>query len=333
MKFFGILTDNMKKKLLNQLSILTKFFISTCIFYLWLSLNIDKVGEQYFFSNWNEKITINENEIKNINKLDFWWDKLIKEAITEIYKKNIWQIQHNSYYDYKQKFQTLCIDNLLICVKIEFNWEYSYRDKFLYLASIVYVTNFLDKNSKSQKISQKLKKIKLNKNKSQEQRWYTIWNEINIDTKLIKTYKEFLWVITHELWHVFDLAVLQWKSKQKNYNFTEFNKIKFSIDDPSITYYKLSRQNEHKKNKWSVTYDFCSRYGATDPFEDFAECFNLYINHQAIFKTIAQDNQILKHKYFYFDYIFGKKYLRNDLLNYKKFKDNKYKRIRDTTQL
>ena len=37
-----------------------------------------------------------------------------------------------------------------------------------------------------------------------------------------------------------------------------------------------------------------------DPFEDFAECHNLYLNHQKLFRFFTQSSDILKDKYNYF---------------------------------
>jgi hypothetical protein len=34
-----------------------------------------------------------------------------------------------------------------------------------------------------------------------------------------------------------------------------------------------------------------------DPFEDFAECFNTYLNHNSFFKQIAKKNSSLEKKY------------------------------------
>ena len=71
-------------------------------------------------------------------------------------------------------------------------------------------------------------------------------------------------------------------------------------DDPSISYYALSWQNETIRKDTAVVADFCSSYAMTDPFEDFAECHNLYLNHNAIFKAWAQNNDIMRQKYNFF---------------------------------
>jgi hypothetical protein len=55
---------------------------------------------------------------------------------------------------------------------------------------------------------------------------------------------EFWQVFTHEAGHIMDLGALQGKSKTKSTVFTEFGKKNFAIDDPSLEYYKYSRQSE-----------------------------------------------------------------------------------------
>ena len=38
----------------------------------------------------------------------------------------------------------------------------------------------------------------------------------------------------------------------------------------------------------------------TDPFEDFAECHNLYLTHNAIFREWAKKNLVMRKKYNFF---------------------------------
>lgn len=55
---------------------------------------------------------------------------------------------------------------------------------------------------------------------------------------------EFWGVLTHEFGHIVDLGVLQGVSNYKNTEYTEFGKVKFERDDPSLEYYAYSRVNE-----------------------------------------------------------------------------------------
>jgi len=59
----------------------------------------------------------------------------------------------------------------------------------------------------------------------------------------------------------------------------------------------------------SQSEDFCSGYGMTNPFEDFAECFNLYLNHNSYFAYLAKNNNALADKYNFFANIFDGYYL------------------------
>jgi len=55
---------------------------------------------------------------------------------------------------------------------------------------------------------------------------------------------EYFQVLTHELGHIMDLGALQGMSRAKNVRFTEFDKVVFAIDDPSLEYYRYSRTSE-----------------------------------------------------------------------------------------
>jgi hypothetical protein len=71
----------------------------------------------------------------------------------------------------------------------------------------------------------------------------------------------------------------------------------------------------------------------TDPFEDFAECFNLYVNHNIFFREIAKENSILKNKYNFIATIVDGKYMASNDAEIEKLQDNITRRPRDTTKL
>ncbi|MDR0369518.1 MAG: hypothetical protein LBH96_03140 [Candidatus Peribacteria bacterium] len=71
------------------------------------------------------------------------------------------------------------------------------------------------------------------------------WSKITLNLGGMKYDNEYFQVLTHEMGHIVDLGSLQGKSKTKHSNFTEFGKSVFSIDDPSLEYYKYSRQSEN----------------------------------------------------------------------------------------
>jgi hypothetical protein len=55
--------------------------------------------------------------------------------------------------------------------------------------------------------------------------------------------------------------------------------------------------------------DFVSGYGMTNPFEDFAECHNMYQYHRDVFAYLASTSAILQRKYDYFNDLYQAKYL------------------------
>jgi len=167
-----------------------------------------------------------------------------------------------------------------------------------------------------------------------ERRWSANRSRITLNVGQIASYDEFLQVFTHELGHIIDLWVIQWIKSQKNTYFTEFWRSVFAIDDPSFTYYSASRYAEDIRHIGSKKADFCSGYAMTNPFEDFAECFNLYMNHNTYFKTLAKTNDMLAQKYDTIDKILNGKYLFSNATT-KNISDTygTSRRGRDTTRL
>ena len=71
----------------------------------------------------------------------------------------------------------------------------------------------------------------------------------------------------------------------------------------------------------------------TDPFEDFAECFNLYLNHNKLFKFLAQKDTILGRKYNFLASMFKGNYINADTANISLMKEKATERVRDTTKI
>ena len=92
--------------------------------------------------------------------------------------------------------------------------------------------------------------------------------------------------------------------------YTEFNQPAFAVDDPSLDFYKLSRQDERTRRPESSYRDFVSGYGLTDPFEDWAETLNMYLRHYDILKLLARDSSILTQKMEILTQLFGRQYLQ-----------------------
>jgi len=88
-------------------------------------------------------------------------------------------------------------------------------------------------------------------------------------------------VFIHEIGHIVDGGYLTGKSNTLS-SFIDLGK-SVKIDDPSIKYYQISWVNNNKWTENTKTSDFCSRYGSTNPYEDFAECFVYYVLHNPDF--------------------------------------------------
>jgi hypothetical protein len=71
----------------------------------------------------------------------------------------------------------------------------------------------------------------------------------------------------------------------------------------------------------------------TNPFEDFAECFNLFINHQIFFKFAAIQNKTLAQKYNFISTLLQGEYISKNTQNLSLLKENYDRRPRDTTKL
>lgn len=146
-----------------------------------------------------------------------------------------------------------------------------------------------------QKIRNSLHTITIN-NQSGKSRWYSSHSSIIINYGTMAT-QEFREVLTHELAHIIDLGIKTGINSEYDTKFTEFWEKVFKTDDPSLSYYTLSRDSEQKKHIWSKKEDFCSIYAMSNPFEDWAECVQLYINHYDYFSHIQQDNVVLHKKF------------------------------------
>lgn len=71
----------------------------------------------------------------------------------------------------------------------------------------------------------------------------------------------------------------------------------------------------------------------SNPFEDFAECFNLYLNHNKFFKYIAKKDDVLAQKYNFIATLLQGKYINASTSNLALVKTNANWRNRDTTKI
>lgn len=327
-----ILTDR------KQLFTMLKLLLAVLILYLWLTLYVFDTGED---------LNLGDDKLQDIQMtwvqgMDLDLEELIgKHNVSHNVSNNEIEDTANDQTEnlewerneYKMKFQRICIANMSLCSKINFEWDYEYKEKYMYLATTIYVLNNIEDNIQfGRTVKSQLDKITIN-NEVWTRRWYATWDDIVINLWTVWSYVEFFELMTHEVWHIVDLGMIRWYNTKKSSIYTEFSRKVFAIDDPSIDFYEISWQSEKVRKSSAESEDFCSGYGMTDPFEDFAECHNLYLNHNAIFKELAGINDNLRQKYNFMANLYGGNYLFNAREDLDKIKYNDSWRPWDTTRM
>ncbi len=310
-----------------------KLVWAVLILYFWLKLWVANIWEDMDFLVWKYY-----EEVSPIDASysDDWVLNMGMHNITDVEqeeKVDTYSDLDWENHEFELKYQTLCLSDFDLCLKVKFVWDISSKDKFMYFASTMYVFNNISNNIKIWKnINTQTKVITINSSYGAT-RWSADWNSVTIHLWAVKSYVEFLWLVSHELWHVVDLWVIQGYSSEKDPVYTEFWKSVFAVDDPSLSYYSLSWNSEKVRKSEAVKEDFCSWYGMIDPFEDFAECHNMYLNHNEIFKSWAKENEIMKQKYNFFANLYGGKFMFSSTSDLVKFNADKTWRPWDTTKM
>ena len=299
-----------------------KFIILVIIFYALLALNVFHIGEKIAPTS---KDYLKEVMPENINMEDEFFDN------TALPPWSSWHFAAKAN-RYEDMLKSIC-KSVNICDKIGFIGNYSLYEKYNYTKAITTLVNFIDTHwVQKTPIKEVINKIDIKK-ETGNRRWFATRDTIIINLWSVKSKKEFGELLTHEMGHIADLGYLQGSSKKKDKNYTEFGKSVFAINDLSLTFYKLSRQNETIRKATAKKKDFCSGYGMSDPFEDFSECFNLYLNHNILFREIAKNNSILKKKYNFIAALVGGKYIASQSKELNLVKTSSTRRPRDTTKI
>lgn len=277
---------------------LLKFTLATLVFYIWFSYNIQKIGYQQIdrqVVDYVNEYPVQEMWFEATTDVEKEMQEILKEVLNPFHQASDVVPQDI----YTRRFQSLCTANATLCNKIIFVWPISEYNRYVYLSLMTNIVSKVDRFLKAwwyKSLIDALQTITINVEWWQR-RWWATWNTLVINLDKIVSYTEFSDVFTHELWHIVDLWVIQGVSRTIDKDFTEFWRVVFAADDLSLEYYATSWKSESTRLALSSAEDFCSGYGMTNPFEDFAECFNLYINHNAYFKYIAESNSVLASKY------------------------------------
>lgn len=316
--------------MVSSFKLLIKLIWWLLIIYLWYIFVADRIGYE---DEHNHGDTI-RNELKKP-----WWVqkkissdldiviKIIKDAL----QSDQWHHTSDTLYSV-QHYQALCKKYQDICTLIHFQWDPTFTQQTRYLAMLVYTIYRMDWYLNTEtKLVDVLSRITIDVS-NMGRRWTAGTYSIVFNMGKIKSHKEFLWVIAHELNHTVDLAVLEGTLSQIDHDYTEFGEAHFSIDDPSIDFYKISRNSEKILKAWAWFRDFVSGYGLTTPFEDFAEAGNLYLYHYELFYKMSKSNPILARKFAYMQKLYNNKTISKG----KKYTDSQSdpdRRPRDTTKL
>ncbi len=258
-------------------------------------------------------------------------ERMLLEIITQALDKNSHSAPTDKQYD-KTHLDQICTINQIVCDFTQFNWDYKFKNKLKYQAIIIYLINHYDNFlNTSNWLADTITSLRMNKQWGR--RWYAGHHSILMNTLAIDDHKEFWEVLTHEFGHIIDLWILVWNWPQKNSRFTEFGKERFYKDDPSIQYYEISWLNEDTRKANSSRMDFVSWYWMTNPFEDFAESINLYLNHYWVFKKMSDTSSSLDLKFKFMQNLFNDRYLNYWRANIDKIKSNPERRPWDSTNI
>ena len=219
---------------------------------------------------------------------------------------------------YNDKLNTLCYSFRDVCDRVNLVDSFSSRDRYFYTAIPIYLTHYMDRyGDLDYEIEDILHTISISSDPGR--RGYANHDSIIINTSDIDSVREYLEIMTHELGHIVDLGSVTGTMRRKDTTYTEFGQAVFALDDPSLDYYRLSRANETTRNAGQTRDDFCSGYGQRNPFEDFSECMNLYINHHDLFEYISSRSRTLERKYTYIKKLFDGFYLYSDTASIRQY--------------
>ncbi len=256
-------------------------------------------------------------------------DKEIEQTIQNILTPTHSAAQLDS--DSWKLYQNACTVYADICNKVSREWSYNDQEKLTYQLLTIYLIKQIDQRLDTEsKLRSTLSQLKIY-NDDEDRRGSAGHTYVKMNVEKIPSTREYREVLTHELGHIIDLGVLNGNASQKDPTYTEFGNIERSIDDPSLKFYEISRENEDVR-KASATYkDFVSGYAMKWIYEEFAECANLRFNHNELFKQLAQENHTIAKKYAFFNKIFNGKSFNADTDNISLISNDK--RPWDTTKL
>lgn len=309
------LKSSLKQSIWKWLSFLAIFSIKVTIvvivFFAWLVLDIQPLDQpltyQMLFTEFVDEIIpqpLDEPKPFDQKEIQDNIDSILRPILHEAWDA----AQDDVYWD--AMLESSCKIVEWYCDKILNFGTRSKKEKYTYNSLALYYMATIDnKINRKNTLKETLKTLELKKDIDKD-RWLAGHSLVRINLWKIKSLQEFVEVLTHELGHVVDLWVLEWTtSKAYDAKFTEFGEPAFRTDDISLWFYELSRESEKTRKKTITEWNFCSWYGSSNPFEDFAEHFNCYLNHNSFFFELANVDPVMFKKYQFFAKLFENDYI------------------------
>jgi hypothetical protein len=243
---------------------------------------------------------------------------------------NLLELEHRDAYVDTLKTKNRCHLDQELCNKITRASDYHSYQKMRFQTLTIGLINSLDNLIQEGNTSKEcLHWLKLYKDDIAA-RGSATHTTIKMNTHPVESYREYWQVLTHELGHIIDLCGLDDNTSRKHSSFTEFGEKAFGVNDPSLNFYSLSRESERVRKKWSSAQDFISGYASKNPFEDFAESQQAYLNHPRKFLELAEQNSILMKKYNFFKHLYNNTTF--DITEYPEKVSSLKTRVWDTTR-
>ncbi len=208
-----------------------------------------------------------------------------------------------------------------ICDKMKLESTFSLKEVYNFTVFTIYLTTQIDNNTILEWIwtlRDTLASITFVKDGVDITRGKAGHRNVLINTYDMRDSVELFEIITHEIGHIMWLWVIHDDDNPvKNTKFLEFDEPAFGADDRSLKFYNISWETDQQKRNSATNKEFISGYGHTNTYEEFAEFFNAWINHQTPLLQLAKTDDNTRAKYFLFKELFGRRYLNADIETYR----------------
>lgn len=335
MMFIGMDLSQLSKNMQIRVFML-KVVVTALALFIWLTYNVTPVDQpldyailygqfvtEQYQKPFDQPLPFSDDQLQQT--IDNFLNPVFHEAWDASPRDDFWLV----------KLDEACKIYSQYCNRIVYEWEWSNKDKYMYTAlSMFFMASIDQKLVRDENLADNLQLLTLRQHEDIA-RGYASHTKVYMHIPMIETLPEFVGVLVHELGHVVDLWVIEWKAQEFDKRFTEFGKIAFHKNDFSLWFYELSRQSEkvRKAGMWELS--FCSGYWMSNAFEDFAECFKLYLLNHHYFYLVSQSDPVMYKKYQFMANLFDWDYIqsRDSDVQLARLHNSTKKRARDTTRL